>query len=81
MSRAELAGSGGPQARATVTVEEAAEVLGISRGLAYELVRRGELPSLRLGHRVVIPLRVVDELLGSVRVESPAAPRVDSERE
>jgi excisionase family DNA binding protein len=58
-------------------VEEAAEVLGISRGLGYELVRSGELPSLRLGHRVVIPRRVVDELLASVTVESPAATRVD----
>jgi excisionase family DNA binding protein len=64
-----------------LTVEEAAEVLGISRGLGYELVRSGELPSLRLGHRVVIPRRVVDELLASVTVESPAAPRVDSATE
>lgn len=40
-----------------MTVEEAAEVLGISRGLAYELVRRGELPALRLGRRLVVPRR------------------------
>ena len=31
----------------TLTVEEAAKLLGISRTLAYELVTRGELPSLR----------------------------------
>jgi len=30
-------------------VEEAAAYLGIGRGLAYELARRGELPSVRLG--------------------------------
>jgi excisionase family DNA binding protein len=30
-------------------------VLGISRALAYELVARGELPSIRLGRRVVVP--------------------------
>lgn len=40
-----------------MTVEEAAELLGISRGLAYELVRRGELPALRLGRRLVVPRR------------------------
>jgi excisionase family DNA binding protein len=40
----------------TVTVEEAGELLGISRGLAYELVRRGELPSLHLGRRIVVPV-------------------------
>ncbi|MGH9211743.1 MAG: helix-turn-helix domain-containing protein [Acidimicrobiales bacterium] len=43
--------------RLTVTVEEAGELLGISRGLAYELVRRGQLPHVRLGRRLVIPVR------------------------
>jgi excisionase family DNA binding protein len=38
-----------------VSVPEAAELLGISRALAYVLAGRGELPTLRLGHRVVIP--------------------------
>ena len=41
--------------RATLSVEDAAKVLGISRWSAYELCRRGELPSLRLGRRIVIP--------------------------
>jgi excisionase family DNA binding protein len=59
--------------RATLTVVEAAEVLGISRGLAYELVRSGDLPSLRLGRCLVIPRRVVEELLASVTVGSVAA--------
>lgn len=40
-----------------MTVEEAAELLGISRGLAYELVRRRELPAIRLGRRLVVPRR------------------------
>ncbi|MGA3220088.1 MAG: helix-turn-helix domain-containing protein [Acidimicrobiales bacterium] len=38
-----------------VGVTEAAELLGISRGLAYELARSGQLPSLRLGRRLVVP--------------------------
>lgn len=45
--------------RLTLTVEEAAGVLGISRALAYELVARGELPSLRLGRRIVVPRRAL----------------------
>ena len=65
---------GGTETRATLTVEEAAEVLGISRGLGYELVRTGELPSLRLGRRLVIPRRVVDELLASVSAGSVREP-------
>lgn len=49
--------------RRTLTVEEAASALGISRALAYDLVRRGEIGSLRLGRRIVIPERVVEDLL------------------
>jgi len=56
--------------RLTLTVEEAARLLGISRALAYELVRDGEIPSLRLGRRIVIPRRVIDELLGGEAPES-----------
>ena len=41
--------------RLTVSVEEAALVLGIGRGLAYELARTGRLPVLRLGRRLVVP--------------------------
>ena len=39
----------------TLTVDEAAAMLGISRGLAYELVRQGRLPSVRLGRRILVP--------------------------
>jgi excisionase family DNA binding protein len=52
-----------PGRRLTVSVEEAAELLGISRGHAYALVNRGEIPSLRLGRRVVVPLVALHRLL------------------
>ena len=39
----------------TLTVMEAAEVLGIGRQSAYELARRGELPGVRrLGGRFIV---------------------------
>ena len=47
----------------TYTVTEAAELLGISRSSAYECVRRGEIPSLTLGRRVVIPRRAFEAVL------------------
>jgi excisionase family DNA binding protein len=37
------------------TVREAAAALGISTGLAYELVQAGQIPAKRLGRRWVIP--------------------------
>ncbi|MDP9388109.1 MAG: helix-turn-helix domain-containing protein [Actinomycetota bacterium] len=57
--------------RLTLSVEEAAHLLGISRALAYLLVRRGELPGLQLGRRVVVPKRALEELVtnGGWRVE------------
>src|SRR5690606_2539369 len=58
----------------TVTVEQAAAALGISRGLAYELVRRGEIPSVRLGRRIVVPIRVLDELIGGTPADQPKPP-------
>lgn len=49
--------------RLVLSVTEAAEVLGISRTLAYELVGRQELPSMRLGGRIVIPLGRLENML------------------
>jgi len=42
--------------RATITVTEAAKLLGIGRTAAYEAARRGEFPTRRLGHRLVVPV-------------------------
>ncbi|HAS09172.1 MAG TPA: excisionase [Acidimicrobiaceae bacterium] len=49
--------------RLTYTVDEAADRLGISRSLAYELVRLGELPCIRLGRRILIPRQAVHDLV------------------
>ncbi len=51
-------------ARLTYTVAEAAQLLGISRAKGYECARTGELPVVRLGRRMLVPLPAVAELLG-----------------
>ena len=56
----------------TLTVEEAGKALGISRMTAYKLVRKGQLPSLRLGRRVVVP---------RVQLEALLRGKAESERE
>lgn len=58
------------QERMTLSVEEAAGLLGISRALAYDLVRRGELPRLRLGRRVLVPRRALEQFLASA-IDAP----------
>lgn len=48
----------------TLTVTEAGNLLGVSRSTAYELVRTGELESVQLRRRVVVPVAVVADRLG-----------------
>jgi excisionase family DNA binding protein len=52
-----------PIRRLTLTVAEAGQVLGVSRSYAYELVRQGQLPCMRLGRRIVVPVRALEALL------------------
>lgn len=47
----------------TMTVSEAAIALKIGRGLAYEAVRRGEIPAIRIGRRLLVPRRALEKLL------------------
>jgi excisionase family DNA binding protein len=55
--------SGEPTRRLTMSVEEAAEALGISRALAYEAIQRGQLSFVRIGRRVLIPKAALERLL------------------
>jgi excisionase family DNA binding protein len=48
----------------TLTVEQAAQVLGIGRSTAYELVRSGDLKHIRLRRRIVVPVAHLAERLG-----------------
>ena len=38
-----------------LSVQELAEVLGVSRAVAYDLVRQETFPSINIGNRIVIP--------------------------
>ena len=44
-----------------VSVAEAAKLLGIGRGLAYQLVQEKRLPSVKLGRRVLVPRQALEE--------------------
>jgi excisionase family DNA binding protein len=46
-----------------LTVDEVAEVLRISRGSAYESVRRGDIRSVRIGRRLLVPRAALLRLL------------------
>lgn len=47
----------------TVPVEFAGNALGIGRAAAYNAVARGDIPSIRIGRRVVVPTAALRRLL------------------
>jgi len=49
--------------RLVYTVDEAAELLGLSRNAAYEAVRRGDIPNIRIGRRILVPKQRLDDML------------------
>ena len=56
----------------TMTVEEAAEIIGISRTSAYLCAARGEIPTRRFGRRLVVLRLPFLESLGERSTPSPA---------
>jgi excisionase family DNA binding protein len=46
--------------RLLLRVVEAAEALGVSRAKAYELIASGEIPSVKLGGCVRVPLAALE---------------------
>jgi excisionase family DNA binding protein len=59
--------------RLVFTVEEAAQLLGISRSFAYEAVNRGEIPSMRIGKRILVPKAALERALAQFGESSPEA--------
>ena len=47
----------------TMTVEAAARELGISRNTAYECARTGQIPTVRLGRRLLVPRAALEGML------------------
>lgn len=58
--------------RLTITVPEAGRWLGLSRNSAYQAAARGEIPTLRIGGRLLVPVPKLLALVG-------ASPQTDDE--
>ena len=57
----------GPPGPPTISVPEAARILGISRTTAFEAVRDGTLPSIRIRRRIVISVAGLTAVLNGRR--------------
>jgi excisionase family DNA binding protein len=61
--------------RLTLTVDEAAKILGISRGTAYVLANNGGIPAIRISaRRLIVPRKALEDFLSSAgkAKENPA---------
>lgn len=50
----------------TLRIADAAKILGIGRTAAYAAIKRGEIPSIRIGGIILVPKPALDKMLGSV---------------
>lgn len=49
--------------RRTYTVMEAGEILGLSRESAYKAAKAGDLPTIKIGKRVLVPRVALERML------------------
>jgi excisionase family DNA binding protein len=52
-----------PTERQTLKIEEAAKILGISRNTAYEAVKSGQVPIVKIGRRLLVPRAALERML------------------
>lgn len=48
----------------SISVDDAARALGIHRNSAYKAVKNGDIPSVRVGSRYVVPTAALRKMLG-----------------
>ncbi|HWL99083.1 MAG TPA: helix-turn-helix domain-containing protein [Nocardioidaceae bacterium] len=64
MNETQRLGVPDPAERATLTVwPETAAILGLSKASAYDAARRGEIPTIRVGRRLLVPTAALRRML------------------
>jgi len=61
--------------RLTLSIPEAAKVLGIGRNLCYARVKTGEIPVIKVGRRLLVPRRALEKLLEQGQAVTLADPK------
>ncbi len=51
------------KSRTLLAVEEVAELLGVPRSTAYDACKRGQIPTVLLGRRVLVSVAVLEKIL------------------
>lgn len=56
--------------RQTMTVQETATYLGVSKDLIYSMVKTGELPAVKLGRRILFRKEVLERWMQSQEMQA-----------
>ena len=57
----------------TCSVDDYRKIMGISKNPAYDAVKRGDVPSIRVGGRIRIPTAPLKQMLGLARESGKGA--------
>ena len=52
---------------------ETAKALGLGKNAVYQAARNGQIPTLRIGRRILVPLTALERLLAEGHPVKPAA--------
>jgi excisionase family DNA binding protein len=69
-----------PDMAATMKVEEAGKELGISRNAAYQAARAGEIPTLRIARRLLVPKAAFQRMLEHAGQPKTSTDTTDKDR-
>ncbi len=50
-----------------LTIPETAKILRIGRNSAYEAARRGQIPTVKIGKRLLVPRKALEHLLAGAK--------------
>lgn len=56
----------------TKSIDEAARELGVGRNQAYAAAKRGEIPTIKIGNRILVLREPFNRLLGTQSKSEPA---------
>lgn len=54
----------------TLSVEQARKVLGLSKNSIYNAIHAGEIPSIKIGGKILVPRRQLERLLAGEKLSA-----------
>ena len=65
MARPEVTGGKLSDDKLTLSVPEAGRLIGLGRNAAYDAAAKGELPTIKIGSRILVPKVALERMLES----------------